>query len=173
MTDEIWLPVVGFVGLYEVSNLGRIRSLPRPGRINPNRLYGGKMLSPVPLKKDGYLVVSLCGTALKVQHGLHQVVAQAFYGLPPDGYVCCHNNGIKEDCRSENLRWGTLLDNSNDKALHGTLPLGSDSPNSKLNEHQVKIIRESPENTVELGRRFGVSNVTIGRIKKRITWRHI
>lgn len=170
---EEWKAVPGFEDLYEVSSAGLIRSLPRPGINNKNRIYGGKNISPSVRKKDGYLVVSLHKSGRQVQRNLHQLVAQAFHGPAPHGYECCHNNGIKADCRKENLRWGTKLENSSDKYLHGTMPIGSSSPNSKLKERDVLHIRDSSENTVELGKRFGVSNVTIGRIRNRITWKHI
>lgn len=171
--SEEWRAVPGFEGLYEVSDSGLIRSLSRPGTINKNRIYGGKLISPSTRKQDGYLVVSLHKSGKQVQRSLHQIVATAFHGPAPEGHECCHNNGIKDDCRKDNLRWGTKIENSSDKELHGTLLRGSASPNSKLKESEIIQIRESLENTVELGRRFGVSNVTIGRIKNRITWTHL
>lgn len=173
MTDEIWLPIPGFEGFYVVSNRGMVRSLPRPGCHNPNRIYGGKTIKPVLRKKDGYLVVGLRANGISIQRGLHQLVALAFLGSPPEGFECCHNNGIKTDCRSDNLRWDTKSGNAKDKAIHGTQFYGSSSPNAKLTESDVMQIKASSENTVELGKRFCVSNVTIGRIKNGVTWRHV
>lgn len=171
--NEEWVAVTDFQGLYEVSSLGKVRSLPRVGGPSKNRIYGGRLIKPTVRKQDGYLVVSLHKNGKQIQRTLHRIVAEAFHGPAPAAHECCHNNGIKEDCRVDNLRWGTKTENSLDKEIHGTLLFGSCSPRSKLNENDVKEIRSSEKNTVELGKIFGVSNVTIGRIKNRVTWKRI
>lgn len=174
MTDEIWLPVVGFEGLYEVSNYGSVRSLVRVAMANyGERKYGGKNIRPILRKADGYLVVNLYKDNKRSQKTLHVVVAEAFHFKAFPELECCHNNGIKADCRSENLRWGTRKENSKDKEIHGTKIEGSKSPNAKLNEEQVIEIRAAKGSKVEIAKAYGVSDQLIGKIKRREAWSHI
>ena len=173
MNSEIWLPIPGFEGRYEASSEGRLRSLPRRGGIKQCRSYGGKILTPALRKRDGYLVASLCINGIQVQRGVHQLVAEAFYGKQPDGYACCHNDGVKTNCKAENLRWGTPAENSADKALHGVVPLGSRHQNSKLTEELVLIIRDASDSASSLAIRLGVSVSTIRAVRNRATWRHV
>ena len=174
MTDEIWKAVGGFEGLYEVSSLGRVRSLPRVMRANYGpREYGGKILSPVARKLDGYLIVSLYRTSKRYQRTVHAIVIESFKGPAPAGMQCCHNNGVRSDCRAENLRWGTSLENSGDKEVHGTALKGEKCGNAKLNEEQVVEILYSSEPHNIVGSRFGVSAELIGLIRNGNAWRHV
>jgi NUMOD4 motif len=90
---ERWLPVPGWERLYEVSDLGRVRSLPRKG--GNNRWYGGKVLVPYPHK--GYPVVPLCRGGQRTMRAIHQLVLEAFAGPCPPGMQACHNNGQPGD----------------------------------------------------------------------------
>ena len=105
-TQENWLPVVGYEGLYEVSDLGRVRSL-RSGhllKMATNRGY-----PRVGLNKDGN------ARAVRV----HILVAAAFIGPRPDGQEVCHANGVKTDNRVTNLRYDTHAENNRDIVRHG------------------------------------------------------
>src|SRR5260221_193401 len=76
---ERWLPVVGYEGLYEVSDLGRVRSLLRKG--GNNRWYGGD-IKRSSLDQAGYLYVSLSRGGKGSRKRIHQLVAEAFIGPP-------------------------------------------------------------------------------------------
>jgi len=106
---EVWKPVVGYEGLYEVSDQGRIKSLPRKG--NHNILC---YLKPA-LNKKGYLQVALTkGDSLK-SYPLHKLVALTF--IPNDDpehkTQVNHINEIKTDNRACNLNWMTPKENVN------------------------------------------------------------
>lgn len=103
---EEWRPIPGFVGLYEASSLGRIRS---PRRILKQRL-NNKGYPVVELSKDGRSRESL----------VHRLVLKAFCGNPPTGGECRHLNGIPTDNQIENLAWGSHSQNSVDQVTHGT-----------------------------------------------------
>jgi hypothetical protein len=110
--DEIWLPVVGYEGLYEVSSLGRVWSNYRGGRyLKPGRHVGG--YPQVNLAKDGVHRMWL----------VHQLVALAFHGSRPDGEEVRHRDGIAAHVPASNLEWGTHAENIEDRRRHGTLTL--------------------------------------------------
>lgn len=111
---EVWAPVPGYVGLYEVSTHGRVRSLPREtGASRGHRqLLEGRMLNPKPLAQGGYLRVLLRkggGYAQKVL--VHRLVAQAFLPNPLGKEYVHHIDGNRANCRVENLEWVTAREN--------------------------------------------------------------
>lgn len=110
MTDERWLPVVGYEGRYEVSDQGRVRSL----------LRGGRYLKPL-YDRKGYLYVCLTGArSVQKRYPVHGLVLGAFTGPRPPGMVCRHGTGGKEDNRLSNIRWGTPSENNYDLVRDGT-----------------------------------------------------
>lgn len=107
-TNEIWKPVVGFEGYYEVSNMGRVRSLDRSvifkdGR---KRLINGRVLR-VENNNNGYQTVSLYKNGKEKRNLIHRLVAQAFIPNPYNLPEVNHINEAKTDNRSENLEWCT------------------------------------------------------------------
>jgi len=84
--EEIWKEIPGYVGLYEVSNLGKVRSLDRyvNSRWDKDKLIKGQILKP---KLDkGYLMLGLRSIGNKKFIKVHQLVAMAFLGHIPDGF---------------------------------------------------------------------------------------
>ena len=104
MTDEVWKPVVGFEGKYEVSNMGRVRSL-----------IGGSRVLRQQRLHSGYTEVILVGNHRRV----HRLVLEAFVGPRPDGYQCDHINTVRDDNRIENLRWVTASANQRNPITRG------------------------------------------------------
>lgn len=107
---EIWKPVVGYEGYYEVSNYGRIKSLPRVIKQGTgHRTSVEKILKPS-LDGSGYPFVELCvnekGTKIKV----HRLVMLAFC---PDGQkeTINHKDEIKTNNGLSNLEWMSRIDN--------------------------------------------------------------
>lgn len=117
--DEEWRPIAGFEGYYEVSSLGRVRSLDRivPQRPGFTRFAKGVILS-TPLSA-GYPQVTLRAPGLVRYVKVHILVAEAFLGLRPDGHQVLHGNADKTDNRVANLRWGTPKENYLDAVACG------------------------------------------------------
>ena len=102
LLGEKWLPVVGYEGIYEVSNLGRVM------RVRPSRRGRGFRLMGNKKGRGGYVTVTLSKLKKQKTFGVHQLVAKAFIPRPSeDASVVDHINEPKSDNRVENLRWVT------------------------------------------------------------------
>lgn len=112
--SEEWRPVVGYEGLYEVSNTGQVRSLDMyvKCRYGNYRLHKGKVLSPVKDKK-GYLKVVLCCNGKCKTIKVHRLIAQAFLLNPDNLPQVNHKDEDKTNNCVENLEWCTAKYNNN------------------------------------------------------------
>lgn len=175
---EVWLPVVGYEGSYEVSDLGRVWSVARV----ITRSDGHPKTIPYKIKNlykedSGYMCVGLGIGGKHTSYRIHTLVLTAFVGPRPSGMECCHypdrdrsNNALS------NLRWGTRGDNRQDSIIHGTLLRGSKIKQSKLTETIVSEIRHRRSNGEEITRlalEFGVSFRCVFRAVHRESWTHV
>lgn len=123
--SEAWRDIPAWEGFYQVSNKGRVRSLdrvvearhPASGNIEPRR-YAGRILRLAKMK-NGYLWVALVRNQKLSREYVHRLVLRAFAGPCPEGLEVCHGNGIRDDNRLENLRYGTRSENAFDAVKHG------------------------------------------------------
>ena len=181
--DEQWRPVLGFEDYYEVSDQGRVRSLARLCNAGGGRT---RKVAPRVLKPqhDGrsrggigaHVKVSLAVDAIVTQRQVHILVLEAFVGLRPQGTETRHLNGIPDDNRLVNLRWGTPTENRADTLLHGTLRRGTGKPNAKLTDASVKDIRAARATGAAinaLARQYGVNRTTIQQLFDGRTWNHV
>lgn len=175
---ERWKPVVGFEGLYEVSDQGEIRGLarwishPRGGL----RLWASRTLVANVLGNNGYLGVSLCRDGERYVRTVHSIVTAAFHGPRPGQMDAAHKNGDRQDNRASNLSWKTRTANHADKIRHGTHNGGERAPHAKLTNHGVQSIRvlaSAGEPVKVLAMRFKVSLASIRRVIKRETWKYV
>lgn len=127
MTEERWLPVVGYEGLYEVSDHGRVRSLdrfiPSPRGKSGKRRHKGRILAATVSPATGYRTVTLADAAggRKLYYALvHRLVLEAFVGPCPDGMECCHKDLDRSNEALSNLRWDTRSANTLDAVNHKT-----------------------------------------------------
>lgn len=111
LPNEEWRDVVGYEGLYQVSNMGRIMCLPRPCGGVHNRFMSKKKTMKMKPNNNGYLQANLHYKGDVKRISVHRLVAIAF--IPRiEGKDCIdHINGIKIDNRVENLRWCTHHEN--------------------------------------------------------------
>lgn len=169
--SEDWLSVVGFEGVYEGSNLGRVRSLDRMvKRGSGSMAISGRVMSPSEAGK-GYRKVALCSSERQVHRYVHEMVLEAFVSPRPLGQESAHGNGKRDDNRLENLRWDTRSGNHADKRAHGTLCQGETHGRRKLSLSDVLKIRSSNGSCKEIGQQFGVCPMQISRIKTGKNWK--
>jgi len=112
MEQEYWKQVVGYEGLYEVSNLGNIKSLSKKVS-NGNGFFVKKEIILKPyLDKNGYGTVNLYKDKKKTLLKVHRIVGLAFIPNPQNKPTINHKNSIRNDNRVENLEWNTHSENN-------------------------------------------------------------
>lgn len=151
---EVWQPVSGSDGQYEVSNRGRVWS---------NRTNRLLRLS---VANTGYHQVNLGGSVRHVQ----RLVLEAFVGPCPYGHEACHGNGIRTDNNLSNLRWDTRKGNITDASKHGTTNRGERCPTSKLKRDQIHAIRTANGTQKEIAAKFGISREHVRDIRSGKKW---
>jgi len=104
--NEIWKPIEDYLGYYEVSNYGNVRSLKR-------KFANGRILKPA-TNKYGYLQVGLCFESKLSSYTVHSLVAKAFIPNPENRPTVNHKDGIKSNCHYLNLEWAT----KSEQAIH-------------------------------------------------------
>lgn len=98
---EVWKDITGYEGLYQISNLGRVKSF-----------WNTKEKILMNLKDNfGYLKVCLCKDGKKKQFKVHKLVAEAYIPNIENKKEVNHINGNKADNRAENLEWCTRSEN--------------------------------------------------------------
>ena len=122
---------------------------------------------------DGYRYVTLYAGKKARSRKVSVLVAEAFVGPKPVGQgrqECRHKNGIRHDDRADNLEWGSTRENATDRDAHGRTAKGERNGFAKLTDAQIAEIRSlsGKLSQEKIGRRFGVSQVHIGRILRGV-----
>lgn len=128
---EIWKDIKGYEGIYQVSDLGRVKSL------NYNH-HGMEAILKPSNRGNGYLFVVLCINKIKTNYLVHRLVCESFLPNPENKRTVNHKNGIKTDNRLDNLEWATHHENNKHAHDNGlnvspkfwTGKFGSDNPSS-------------------------------------------
>lgn len=114
---EEWKPIKGYEGIYEVSNMGRVRSLDRKGKLLRDGVWypqnrRGQMMK-IRTLSTGYKEVPLRKDRKQVRYFVHRLVALAFVEGYKKGLVVNHLNCDPSDNRACNLEWVTQKENTN------------------------------------------------------------
>jgi hypothetical protein len=164
---------VGWEGLYEVSDLGRVRGVPRTA--SDGRRLRGRVLKPYLDGRGHYLFVTLSRGAPKICQ-VHRLVAAAFIGRCPEGQEVRHGPGGKLDNRATELCYGTRAENMADCLRDGTRSYGERRWSAKLTWESVAEIRQrfaGGERQCDLAGEYGVSYTAIYKIVRDKRWRHV
>lgn len=159
--NEVWKPVVGYEGLYEVSDHGRVR---RHGKVLRTALTAG--YPSVNLRKNNASRTSY----------VHELVLCAFVGPRPEGFFCCHGPLGCLNNHVSNLRWGTPADNAADRKRDGTENTGSRNGMAKLDEPKVReilLLIDAGLHDKDVAAAYNVHYMQVSRIRRGKTWRHL
>lgn len=172
---EIWKPIEGFEGVYEISSLLRIRSLPKT-EVYCGRKRGNIITTKISI--GGYVRVSLRLPRKKNKmYLLHRLFATAFIPNLENKPFINHKNSIRHDNRIENLEWCTHSENN--KHAHDTgrqkVYTGEHHHQSKLTKSQVDAVRSKYSygkyTITMLSNEFGMSRYAIQAILSNKTWK--
>lgn len=178
---EVWKPIKGYEGLYEISNLGNVKALQRTitqnsrwGKIK--RRFDEKILNP-PLSY-GYPRVSLWKHSKAINYVVHRLVAMHFIPNPKNKPVVNHKDGVKTNNHVSNLEWCTDLENMSHAIKTGLVNnVGVKHPSSKLTRKEVLEIRAAYNlgcfSKTEIAESYNVTCSNILCIIKRRSWKHI
>ncbi len=159
---ENWLPVVGYEELYEVSDLGRVRTIKT-----------GHIKKPTPNTKDGRPCLLLWKKNKYRLFKVSRLILLAFHGPRPQGYEGCHSDGIVTNNLASNLRWDTRSNNQRDRVKHGTSNRGERCGTAKLTELQVHYIIDDARLQREIAAEYGIRQSQVSRIKSGVRWGHL
>lgn len=173
---EQWKDITDFEGLYQVSNLGNIKSIARVSTIG--RRLKERMLSLKVNKDNGYVYVSLFRQGKTYNKRVHILVAQEWVKNPNKLPIVHHKDADKENNKVNNLQWATQKTNVNESIKAGNMKVtGSEHPQAKLTEESVYEIKELLATTKltqkSIAERYGVEKSAISKIKRNITWTHV
>jgi hypothetical protein len=166
---EVFKDIKGYEGLYQVSNLGNIKSLDREVGKDKKRKIKGQNLKQMN-RKDGYLTVDLQKEGKRKMSAVHRLVAEAFMEKPENCDIVNHKDLNKHNNNVENLEWTTLSGNSKhafdnleefNKKTKEILRKGAE-----LNYYKKIILKKPGEihefkNTKEVANFLGMSQKTV------------
>jgi hypothetical protein len=176
--QEDWRPISGYLGQYEVSNFGNVRSAPklvshwRGGtRLRAGRILKGRVAR-------GYLMVTLYnGAGESEQIAVHRLVASTFLANPLQKKQVNHKDGNKKNNNVENLEWATPSENVTHAFRTGLRnSKGENCTNAALSTSDVIEIRRrlsAGETCRRIADDYPVTDRAISRIKRRVVWSHI
>lgn len=139
--EEVWKPIKDYVGQYEVSNLGRIKSLPRTSTYKDGRCKNIKEKILKPYKnKQGHLYVNLCKNGIAKRYFVHRLVGFAFVDGWFEGAFIDHIDTNPLNNCAWNLRWVTHTENMNNPLTKKHL---SECKIGEKNHNSIKVVQLS------------------------------
>ena len=172
---SIWVPVLGYEGIYEASNKGEVRSLVAPTGSGV-KFRGTPLILKPKTKRNGYLEVGLNKNKNKKMHYVHRIVLAAFTGIDIKNMEVGHIDADKTNNRISNLAWVFRSGNAKMSVQQGLMEKGGDRYNAKLTPAAVKDIRSnySFRKTTQgfFANKYGVARATVGSVLKNRSWTH-
>lgn len=182
MEEEIFKSIIGYEGLYEISNFARIKSLPKEwtcGRNGSQLKSKGETFLAINESRKDYNFVSLSDGKKLKYISVHRLVAKHFVENIDNKPDVNHKDGNKRNNRYDNLEWCTKHENQIHAYKNGlqVSQKGSAHHKSKLSEIHVleirKLVKNGNVSRRELSERYGISQSQIHRIIYNKRWNHI
>lgn len=173
--QENWLPIPGYEGFYEASDMGRIRSVDRIIRTRDGvtSLRKGKIISTKFVANEKRVVVHLWKENNQKLFRLHKLIMLTFVGPRPEGMDICHYDGNAQNNRLDNLRYDTRSANIQDAIRHGTSTRGDNNGRSVLNSEMVmamRLLRKQGHTVKSISNHFGVKYQTAVSATNGYNW---
>ena len=176
---EIWKDIEGYEGLYEVSNLGNVKSLPKEWVSSTGLKKHKEKILKCTVSVYGYSVVGLYKGKKMKQHRISRLVAAAFLLNMENKAEVNHIDGCKANNYVDNLEWITSSENIRhaDRTGLRKMPSGENHHKAKLNESDIINIRREYKQGgythKALGEKYNVHQSAISQIIRRERWKHI
>lgn len=173
---ELWKDISGYEGFYQISNLGRIKSLERTFYSGKNhnieKHYPSMILKNKVYPTTGYEYIDLSKMGVVKRFKIHRLVALAFIPNPCHKPFIDHINTIRNDNRVENLRWVNGIENMNNiltKSNFAASKLGDRNPMKRKQKPILQIVPSNGEiiaeysGCKEAARELGLDSSCISR----------
>jgi len=184
--SEIWKDVIGYEGLYQVSNLGNVKSLDREVTPNNRVPYWRKGKMCKQSKSNlGYMIVGFTVNNVKVNKYVHRLVAEIFIDNINDYPQVNHIDCNKTNNKANNLEWCTNSQNHihavknglNKLHLHRVAYSGEENGRALLTKEQVLEIKQKyipyKYSAKKLSKEYNVSESCITHILNNTSWKEI
>lgn len=177
LPGEIWKEVAGYEGLYEVSDQGRVRSMPRVlvdclgrrSRWKSKILDGGVT--------GGYRTIMLCKPNSQYMESVARLVALAFKKNPKNKPEVNHKNGNKLDNSADNLEWSTHQENCAHRQAVLRKCICQDGPGAVMTNAQVRKMRKIRAETgatyPQIAKMFSLNKITVYAAITGRSWKHL
>jgi len=163
--NEIWLPIVGYENLYEISNLGRVKSLPKAG-------FNKEIIRKTGMDvRNGYVTIMLRKNNIPLTKRVHSLVIEAFLKIKTNRkLVCNHKDGNKLNNKLSNLEVISQKENVLHAIRNGStkIPIKDERYNSKIKESDFQTLNnlfKEGKTSKQISKIFNVHPTTISRIR--------
>lgn len=174
---EEWKDISGYEGRYQVSSMGRVKSL---ARVSHREYQGDLPVSEKILSASnngyGYLRLGLTKECKVTSRVVHRLVAKAFVPNPENKPEVNHINGIKTDNRAVNLEWCTKSENQAHSHKIGLRCFkGEGAPRHKITTAQAIEIKYNCAGLKlsEVSELYGICKAAASSIRNGKTWKDI
>lgn len=165
LKGEEWRDVIGYEGVYKVSNLGRVQ------RLKGYKCAGNRILR-IKLNK-GYPTLMLSKNGKTKRVSVHKLVTDAFIGPCPDGLEVNHIDHDRANARADNLEYCTRQRNIAYAVEQGRFRAGDRASLNSVIVKEIKELLRQGISVASIARNYGTSLGAISAIKSRRNWKYI
>lgn len=179
LENEIWLPIKDFEGLYEISNLGRVKALKKK---RSNGKEYEETIHKLTLSKWGYYKITLWKDNKRFYYLVHRLVACVFISNPENKPQVNHIDGIKSNNHIDNLEWCTQSENGFHAYKTGLSKpiLGANHHAVKINENIARNVKKLLETRInnkpslrQIAKDLGISRSCVREIHENKSWKYV